>query len=209
MAADGQATWFDETGEMRHFPLKKLLRLGSHSALASAGAGVGVRMGLAFQRFVQQQEAEDIDDIARKALPFFNEQYAGCHPGKKFLSISPTGSEESAEAAFPLAGVYFILAGFAFQDREKPYRIYLLGSEGDRLRIFPPSPIVVMPRSLSLERTLEIQYRKQSSLEQLLSLCRSFLKKRSAEEGEVGPPFSFATITASGYREFPEEEVGG
>jgi hypothetical protein len=208
MAADGQATWFDDAGGMRHFPLKKLLRLGSHSALASAGAGISVRMGLAFQRFIQQQAVEDIDDIARKAFPFFSDQYAGWHPGKRILSISSMDSEENSEAAFPLAGVYFILAGYSFQDRKKPYRIYLLGGEEDRLRIFPPSPILVMPRSLSLERTLEMHLRKQSSLEQLLSLCRSFLRKRSAEEGEVGPPFSFATITASGFREFPEGEVG-
>ena len=208
MAADGQATWFDETGGMRHFPLRKLLRLGSHSALATAGAGIGVRMGLAFQQFVQQQVVESIDDIARKAFPFFSDQYTGWHPGKRILSVSSTDPEENSEGAFPMAGVYFILAGYTFRDREKPHRIYLLGGEEDSLRIFPPSPILVMPRSLSLERTLEMHCRKQSSLEQLLSLCRSFLKKRSAEEGEVGPPFSFATITASGFREFPEQEVG-
>jgi hypothetical protein len=42
----------------------------------------------------------------------------------------------------------------------------------------------------------------------LLSLCKSFLKKRSTE-GEVGPPFYFATITQAGFKEMMEEEVEG
>lgn len=39
LATDSCATWFDQTGVMRHFSLKKLLRLTSHSALISGGAG--------------------------------------------------------------------------------------------------------------------------------------------------------------------------
>ena len=46
-----------------------------------------------------------------------------------------------------------------------------------------------------------------SSLDQLLTLCKSFLKRRSMEGEEVGPPFYFATITPLGYKEIVEEEV--
>ena len=71
LATDSRATWFDEAGEMRHFSLKKLLRLSSHSAMLSAGAGIGVEMSLAFQNFLQRQGAEAIDDIITVALSFF------------------------------------------------------------------------------------------------------------------------------------------
>jgi hypothetical protein len=54
---------------------------------------------------------------------------------------------------------------------------------------------------------LENQRMTGSSLNQLLILCKSFLKKRSMEGEEVGPPFYFATITPFGYKEIVEEEV--
>jgi hypothetical protein len=60
-----------------------------------------------------------------------------------------------------------------------------------------------------MERRLEAQRGSGSSLDQLLTLCKSFLKKRSAEGEEVGPPFYFATITPFGYKEVVEEEIKG
>jgi hypothetical protein len=60
-----------------------------------------------------------------------------------------------------------------------------------------------------VERRLEALREAESPLDPLLSLCKSFLKKRSAEEEEVGPPFYFATITPVGYKEVVEEEVKG
>ena len=77
------------------------------------------------------------------------------------------------------------------------------------IKLIRTSQIILVPRSLSMERRLESQFRSGSSLDELLTLCKSFLKKRSAEGGEVGPPFYFATITCSGYAEVEAEEVKG
>jgi hypothetical protein len=59
-----------------------------------------------------------------------------------------------------------------------------------------------------MEKRLEAQCLAGSSIGHLFSLCKSFLTKRSAD-GEVGPPFYFATITRAGFRELMEEEVKG
>jgi len=210
LATDSLATWFDQAGEMKHFSIKKLLRLGSHSAMVSAGAGIGVEMSLAFQNFLQRQGAEAIDDIANMALFFFTEQYG------KWLSqrgmqhpYSPPMPDGASEEALPLDEVYLILAGYSFRDRAQPYHLRLFSSEGEKISIktLPTSQIIVVPRSLSMERRLEAQCEPGSSLDQLLNLCKSFLKKRSSEGEEVGPPFYFATITPSGYKEIVEEEV--
>jgi hypothetical protein len=40
LATDSRATWFDETGERRHFSLKKLLRLTSHSAFRNLHSAI-------------------------------------------------------------------------------------------------------------------------------------------------------------------------
>jgi 20S proteasome alpha/beta subunit len=208
LATDSRATWFDQTGEMRHFNLKKLLRLGSHSAMISAGAGIGVEMGLAFQQFLQRQGEEDIDQIVRPALPFFTEQY-GKWLSRREIKHPPFQTEP--EAPLPFTGVYFILAGYSFRDRTQPFHLHLLGSgeDGISIKIYPTSHIILIPRSLSMERRLEAQCEGGSSLNQLLSLCKSFLRKRSAEEEEIGPPFHFATITPVGFKEIMDKEVEG
>lgn len=212
LVTDSRATWFDQTGEMRHFSLKKLLRLGSHSAMLSAGAGIGVEMSLAFQNFLQRQGREGIDDILNMALFFFTDQY-GKWLGQRGMqrSFSPTTSNGESEEDLPLNEVYLILAGYSFRDRAQPYHLHLFSSEGERISIkaIPTSQTIVVPRSLSMERRLEAQREGGASIDQLLTLCKSFLKKRSTEGEEVGAPFYFATITQSGYREIVEEEVKG
>jgi hypothetical protein len=196
---------------MSHFSLKKLLRLGSHAAMLSAGAGIGVEMSLAFQNYLQRQDIKGIDDIANIALFFFTEQYGKwlSQKGKQPALLSASG--ESSKEDLPLNEVYLIVGGYSFRDRAQPYRLHLFSSEGERISIkaIPTSRTIVVPRSLSMERRLEAQREGGASLDQLLNLCKSFLKRRSTEGEEVGPPFYFATITPSGYREIAEEEVEG
>lgn len=210
LATDSRATWFDSTGSMKHFSLKKLLRLGSHSAMVSAGAGIGVEMSLAFQNFLQRQGAETIDDIADMGSFFFAEQYGKWLSQREMPPLfSPQPSGEESEEMHPLNEVYLILAGYSPKDHDRPFHLHLFSSEGERMWIkaLQTSQIILVPRSLSMERRLETQRMTGSSLERLLSLCKFFLKKRAAEGEEVGPPFYFATITPSGYREILEEEV--
>ena len=211
LATDSLATWFDQTGAMKHFNLKKILRLGSHTAMVSAGIGIGVEMGSAFQEFLRERRVEGIEEVLRFAPPFFTDRY-GKFLSEKKTDLDPSRPADDGESdePSPWGGVYFILAGYSFKDRQQPYRLHLLGSEENGASISPcsTSPILLIPRSLSMEKKLEIQCEKGSSIDSLLSLCRSFLKKRS-REGEVGPPFYFATITQAGFRERMEEEVEG
>jgi len=212
LATDSRATWFDETGEKKHFSLKKLLRLNSHSALLSAGAGIGVEMSLDFQDFLQSRRTEAIEDVARMALFFFTDQY-GKWLGQRGMShvSSPLTPDKTSEETLPLNEVYLILAGYSFRDRARPYPLHLFSSEGEGMAIkaLPTSYIIVVPRSLSMEKRLEAHRETGSSLDPLLALCKSFLKKRSGEGEEVGPPFYFATITPFGFKEVVEEEVKG
>ncbi len=208
LATDSVATRFDPSGDTRHFKLKKLLRLNSYAAMVSAGAGIGVEMGNAFQRFVQDRKVDGIEEIFRFAFPFFTDEYG------KYLKEERTPSsrygeetENAHEEAFPLTGIYIILAGYSFKDRLQSYHLQLLGNdeEGEPIRIYPTTPILVIPRSLSMERRLAAQREGGASLDQLLYLSESFLKKRSEDE-EVGPPFHFATITSGGFKEIIKKE---
>ena len=209
LATDGVATRFDSSGGREHFRMKKLLRLGSHAAMVGAGAGIGSEMGKSFQRFVHERRVEGIEEILRFAFPFFTDEYGNYLKQKRGLNLSEnkaTGKISEEEGA--LTGIYLILAGYSFKDRDQPYRLQFLGNdeEGQCVRGYPDSPILVIPRSLSMERRLAAQREGGASPDQILSLFESFLRKRSAEEEEVGPPFHFATITASGVKEMTQEE---
>ena len=212
LATDSRATRFGECGERSHFSLKKLLRLTSQCALLSAGAGIGTEMGLAFQNFLQREGTEAIEEVAHLARSFFTERY-----GKWLSSLGrprasfPPATPETSEDALPLDEIYLILAGYSFRDRGRPYPLYLFSSEGEgtSIRALPVSHAIVVPRSLVMEKKLEAQRETRSSLDLLLALSKSFLKKRSGEGEEVGPPFFFATITPSGYREVAGREGKG
>ena len=212
LATDSRATWFDETGKKKHFNLKKLLRLTSHSALLSAGAGIGVEMSLAFQNFLQRRGTEAIEDVVHTALFFFTDWYERCLGKREMLRApSPPTPNGTFEEALPLDEVYLTLAGYSFRDRARPYHLHLFSSEGGgtSIKVLPTSHVVVVPRSLSMERRLEAQRETGSPLDSLLALCKSFLKKRSGEGEEVGVPFYFAAITPSGYKEIADHEVKG
>jgi hypothetical protein len=212
LATDSRATWFDVTGERKHFSLKKLLRLTSHSALLSAGAGIGMEMSLAFQNFLQRRGTEAIEDVAHMALFFFTDRYGKWlgHKGIPHAS-SPLILDKTSDEALPLNEVYLILAGYSFRDRAQPYHLHLFSSQGEGMSIksLPTSCIIVVPRSLSMEKRLEAHRETGLPLDPLLTLCKSFLEKRSGEGEEVGPPFYFATITPFGYQEVVEGQVKG
>jgi hypothetical protein len=212
LATDSRATWFGEAGKRRHFSLKKLLRLTSHSALLSAGAGFGVEMSLAFQDFLQRRGTEAIEEIAHLALFFFTDRY-GKRLSQREMPRGPSSPmlDQTSGDALPLNEVYLILAGFSFRNRAQPYHLFLFSSEGDgtAIKVLPTSQIIVVPRSLSMERKLVIQRETPSPLGSFLTLCHSFLNGRSAEGEEVGPPFYFATITPLGYKEISAEEMRG
>src|SRR4030042_222827 len=130
LATDSCATWFDPAAGMRHFNLKKLLRLGSHAAIVSAGAGTGVEMGVAFQQFIQRRKVEGIEEMIQLALPFLTDRYGQYVREKKMEGLpSPEETDRQKEEAFPLSGVYFVLAGYSFRDRHQPSHLRLFGCD--------------------------------------------------------------------------------
>jgi 20S proteasome alpha/beta subunit len=209
LATDSVATRFDSSGRRSHFTLKKLLRLGSHAAMVSAGAGIGGELGVSFQRFIRERSAAGIEEILGLAVPFLTDEYGKYLTRRSFHAHPDEAMQsEGPEEAAPLTGIYLIVAGYSFKDRHQPYRLQLLGNdeEGQCIRAYPAAPILVIPRSLSMERRLKAQHDGRVSHDQLLSLIESFLRKRSTEEEEVGPPFHFATITPAGVREVTKGE---
>src|SRR5512139_3569712 len=95
LATDSLATWFDQTGAVRHFNLKKILRLGSHTAMVIAGIGIGVEIGSAFQKFLDERGVEGVEEILRFAPPFFTDRYVSFLRERNLNLSKPSDDDES------------------------------------------------------------------------------------------------------------------
>jgi hypothetical protein len=177
--------------------------------MVSAGIGIGVRW-VCLRNFSRSEAWRGSKAFFDSLLLFTDRYVTFLRERERNLDLSKPSDDGESDELSPWAGVYFILAGYSFKDRQQPYHLRLLGSEenGDSIIPYSTSPILLIPRSLSMEKRLEAQCLAGSSIGNLLSLCKSFLKRRSVE-GEVGSPFYFATITQAGFREIMEEEVEG
>ena len=88
------------------------------------------------------------------------------------------------------------------QDYSHPgYKLYLLGSEeNEPLKVIPVTNLVVMPRNLGMEMRLFKSLANNATLSELLAMSREFLEKQTAAKEEVGPPYTYATITPTGFQ---------
>jgi len=191
LATDSRASRFDAAGRAEYFALKKLLPLGRHAALLSGGAGVSVPLSLALRREIGRRRGLDHpEDMVYFARHFLSQGYQ--------RHLERHGSEAEG-----FRRIYFVLAGYAADLPPPGFSLYLLGSEENELplRNIPTGNQVVMPRNLGMEMRLVKALSLGVSLEELLALSKSFLEKMAAAREEVGPPFYFATITSTGYRE--------
>ncbi len=195
LATDSRASRFDAAGRTAYFLVKKLLPLGRRAAILSGGAGVSLPLSQALRREIGRQRGLDhLEDLADFALGFLSQGY------RRFLARHGPEPEGFRRLYFILAGVVAGLPG---------YSLHLLGSEEDELplRDLPVYNLVVMPRNLGMEMRLAKALSRGAAPEELLKESRDFLVKMAATSAAVGPPFYFATITASGYREVGPGEL--
>jgi 20S proteasome alpha/beta subunit len=189
LATDSRATRFVGDGQAEFFSVDKLFALGKFVAVVSGGAGVSVPLSLALRHAISQRRGlDDLDDMAEFAVEFLGRGYANY--------LSQHGGEPEG-----FRRLYFIMAGYS-QDYPPPgYQLYLLGSEeNEPLRVIPVTNLVVMPRNLGMEMRLFKSLAANATLPDLLAMSREFLEKQAAAKEEVGPPYTYATITPAGFQ---------
>ena len=191
LATDSRATRFSEAGQAEFFSVEKLLPLGKFSAVLSGGAGVSVPLTLALRHAIGQRRGlDDLEHMVEFALEFLTRGYS--------RYLDQHGPEPEG-----FRRMYFILAGYSPHYPPPGYKLYLLGSEEHELpvRVMPVTNLVVMPRNLGMEMRLFKSLTANLPLPELLAMSKDFLEKQAAAKEEVGPPYYFATITPTGYRE--------
>ncbi len=188
LATDSRATRFRAPGDPEFFSVHKLFPLGRFAAILSGGAGVSVPLTQALNAEVSRRRGlEDLEDIFEFAQAYLTPALA------RYQAAHPARNQE-------LNRIYFILGGYSPSLAPPGYRLILLGSdEGEPLHLMPTGNLVVMPRNLGMEMRLFKALAGGATLAELLAMSREFLEKMAAAKEEVGPPFSFATITPAGY----------
>jgi hypothetical protein len=189
LATDSRATRFTEGGQVKIFAVDKLFPLGKWVAILSGGAGVSVPLTLALRHAVGQRRGlDDLDDMVEFALHFLGRGYA--------QYLRQHGPEPEG-----FRRLYFIMAGYSDHFAPPGYKLYLLGSEeNEPLKVIPVTNQVVMPRNLGMEMRLFKALTVHAPLPELLALSKDFLEKQAAAKEEVGPPYTYATITPEGYQ---------
>jgi hypothetical protein len=191
LATDSRATRFTDEGQAEFITVEKLFPLGRLAAILSGGAGVSVPLTLALRHEIGQRRGlEDLDDMVEFALEFLTRGYS--------RYLDQHGPEPEG-----FRRIYFILAGTSPHYPPPGYKLYLLGSEENELpvRVIPVTNLVVMPRNLGMEMRLFTSLTANLPLPELLAMTKEFLEKQAAAKEEVAPPYYYATITPTGYRE--------
>jgi hypothetical protein len=189
MAADSRVTRFDGQGGKEHFSVSKLFPLGRYAGVVSGGSGVSIPLSFNLCQEVRRRGLLALEDIVKFAVPYLSEHYEAY--------LRKHGPEPEEE----LRRLNFIISGYSLEGSEQ-YGIYLLESEKNALpfKVFPVKPLLVMPRSLTMERRFLKALTDGTCLYALTRMCQEFLKKVSGLQDEIGPPLNFASITPAGYR---------
>ena len=101
----------------------------------------------------------------------------------------------------PVHHVHFIIAGYTDQDASNPYRLHLVWTkkklpqlDGDEI-----TSAFAVPRLLRLEYRLNHFSKENKALDEIIPEVRTTLEQLAATQEEISGPFSFATITATGF----------
>ncbi len=189
LATDSRATRLVEDGQAEFFAVDKLFALGKFAAVVSGGAGVSIPLSQALRHAISQRRGlDDLDNMVEFALEFLGQGYVNY--------LRRHGAEPEG-----FRRVYFIMAGYSPDYPSPGYKLYLLGSEeNEPLKIIPVGNLVVMPRNLGMEMRLFKSQTANAALPDLLAMSREFLEKQAAAKEEVGPPYTYATITPAGFK---------
>ncbi len=191
LGTDGRAIDFDPQGKMIDLKVDRLVQLSEYTAILTGGAADGVQMCHALKNFLKEEGLTRIDGVYGAALPFLGSEFERFM--RKRCEILPVD---------PIHHVYFILAGHTDTDPHRPYRSYLLWTKKKlpQLDSDEISFAYTAPRIMGLEYSLNQLCKENAPLDRILSEIKKGMERAARDQDEVGPPFSYAFITAGGFR---------
>lgn len=190
LAAVNRAAQLDDQGQEISFPVSRLLQVGSHAAILTAGAAEGIGMAGSLKRFIEKEELDDVQELYGATLAFLSSEYERFMRKRcEWLPVDP------------IHQVSFILAGRTMKDETMPFRLYYLWTkkklpqlDGDQI-----THAFSLPRRMGLEFQLNRMCEERVPLKEIVKRVAEAME-RLRGQGEVRAPVSFALITQEGFQ---------
>ncbi len=191
LAADSRTEFFGAGGEEHFIAVERLIPVGAHAVLASAGAVEGHDLCRDFAEFAKDEGLTDIDALMEAAMPFFTGRYDEVM--RKMCEKLPVD---------PLHNMYLVLAGYAAKHPEHPARLFIIWNrpKPPKIEFNQVTNIFTLPRRLGLEFKLSQLLAKKAPLAEIAGVAQEAMQKLANQDGYIGPPFHYLTITAEGVK---------
>lgn len=192
LASDSRTEFFAPSGEEKFITINRLIPVGSHAVLASAGAEEGHELCRDFAAFAKDEGLKDIDALKDAAMSFFTGRYDEAM--RKMCEKLPVD---------PLHNMYLVLAGFAAGQKEHPARLFIIWNrpQPPKIEFNQVTNIFTLPRRMGLEFKLSQMVAKKAPLAEIAGAAKAAMEKLAGQDAYIGPPFHFLTITAAGVKE--------
>lgn len=191
LASDSRTEFFGPGGEERFITVERLIPVGSHAVLASAGAQEGHELCRDFAAFAKDEGLTDIDALMEAAMPFFTGRYDEVM--RKMCEKLPVD---------PLHNMYLVLAGYAAKRPEHPARLFIIWNRPKpaKIEFNRVTNIFTLPRRMGLEFKMTQLLAKKAPLAEIAGVAKAAMEKLAGQDEYIGPPFHFLTITAAGVK---------
>jgi hypothetical protein len=190
LASDSRTEFFGPGGEEKFITVERLIPVGTHAVLASAGAEEGHELCRDFAAFAKDEGLTDIDALMEAAMPFFAGRYDEVM--RKMCERLPVD---------PLHNMYLVLAGFSAKAPD-PARLFIIWNrpQPPKIESNRVANIFTLPRRMGLEFKLTQLLAKKAPLAEIAGTAKASMEKLAGQDEYIGPPFHFLTITADGVK---------
>jgi hypothetical protein len=192
IAADSRTVAFAPDGEEQHLTLDRLVPLGSHVVLASAGALEAHDRCRDFADFAKSEELTDPDALVEAAIPYFTGRYDEIL--RKMCEKLPLD---------PVINMYLVAAEDSLKGAAHPGRLFVIWDrpQPPKIEYNRATPVFPLPRRMGLEFRLHQLLKQQAPLSQVVETAKVGMEKLAGQDEYLGPPYRFLAVTAAGIKE--------
>lgn len=191
LASDSRTEFFEASGEQHFIAVERLIPVGTHAVVGSAGAVEGHDLCRDFASFAKEEGLTDIDALWEAAMPFFTGRYDEVM--RKLCEKLPVD---------PLHNMYLILAGYSIKTPD-PARLFIIWNrpKPHKIEYNQVTNIFTLPRRMGLEFKLSQMLVHSAPLAEMVGVVKAAMEKLAGQDEYIGPPYRYFTITAQGVQQ--------
>ena len=192
VGTDSRAEFFEPLGEERFITVDRLVPVTAHAVLASAGNWEAQDICKEFASFAKSEGITDLGGLMDAVIPYFTGKYDELL--RKLCETVPPD---------PVVNMYLLLAGYDLKTRDHPARLFIIWDrpKPPKIEYNQVTNVFTLPRRLGLEFKLNQLVQQKAPLSKVVEVAKAGMEKLASQDGSIGPPYQFMTVTAAGLTE--------